>query len=45
MDIYIPANIDRIRISIVILCTRILVACLLPSGHTVYFTVYKLSYM
>jgi len=39
------ANIDRIRISIVILCSCILVSYLLPSGHTVYFTVYKLLYM
>lgn len=39
------ANIGCIRVSTVTLCIRILVACLLPSGHTVYFTVYKLSYM
>lgn len=39
------ANIDRIHISTVTLCIRILVTCLLPSGHTVYFTVYKLLYM
>ena len=45
LDIYMSANIDRIHISTVTLCIRILVAYLLPSGHTVYFTVYKLSYM
>lgn len=39
------ANIDRIHISTVTLCIRILATCLLPSGHTVYFTVYKLLYM